>query len=157
MHVLERVRVLEFLAHQEGQFQVIKEEVQELFLGDLEDELVHALALVAGLALAAAAALAAGRLGQAVAGHELLVAGVHHFAVAAGAMVEDRLLKVLVRDTDLLALLHVGDGAVVNGLRYRLLDVLAVTAQEPVTVHRALVLAVQATVNNMTHSHADTC
>jgi hypothetical protein len=47
--------------HQVGQGQVLEEEFHELFLAEFEDELVHALAVLGGLAAApAAAALAAG-------------------------------------------------------------------------------------------------
>ncbi|MNY10340.1 hypothetical protein D3C86_1433140 [compost metagenome] len=150
-HGLEAVHAGQVLLHQVGQGQVLEHEVEELLLGDLEDEVVLALAGVAGLALAGTAATAAGGPRDALAGGELLVAGVDDGLPAAAAMVQHRLVDVARGDADLLAVLHVGDRAPADGLLHRLLDVVAVPSQEALAVHRALVLAVQSSVDDVTH------
>ena len=75
-------------ADQVGQRQVFEEDPHELFLGEAEDEVVLALAAVAGLRAAAGAAAAALRPLDAVALEVLLVARMHVLAVAALAVAE---------------------------------------------------------------------
>ncbi|MNN90502.1 hypothetical protein D3C81_2084600 [compost metagenome] len=71
---------------QVGQFEVLEHELEEFFLGNLEDEFVHALAGVAGLAAAAAAATTL-RPGDMFTGGEFLVARVHDGLLAPATMV----------------------------------------------------------------------
>ncbi|MNP00781.1 hypothetical protein D3C76_925770 [compost metagenome] len=135
---------------QVGQFEVFEHEFEKLFLGDLEDELIHALARVAGLATATAAATTLGP-GDVFAGGEFLVARVHDGLLAATTVVQHRFIDVPSRNADLLAMLHVHDGAAAHGLFDGLLDVLTVAPQKTLAVDRALVLAVQASVDYVAH------
>ena len=91
--------------------------------------------------------------GNGIAGHPFLVSGVHYFLSAALAMVEDTFFNVAGRNADFLAPLDIGNGALLNGIRHRFLDVVPVPAQEPFPVHCALVFAVQAPVDNVGHTH----
>ena len=102
---------------------------------------IFALALVAGLALAATAALPALRALDAVATHVLLVAGMHHVADAARAMVEHRLGQVLLRDAHLFAALEVADTAAVDRAAHCFLDLVFVAPHEALAVADGLVLA----------------
>src|SRR5690606_8530747 len=110
----------------------------------------HALAGVARLARPASAT-AALRARHVVAGGEFLVARVDGGLPPAAAVVQHRFVDVAAGNADLLAVLHVGDGAPADGLLHGLLDVLTVTPQEALTVHRALVLAVQTPVDDVAH------
>ena len=107
--ILEGLGVLEFLAGQVGQFEIVEQKIEEFFLSDLEGELIHTFAVRAGLALSGALASAALWLGDGVAGHKFLIAGVHHLPFAALAVVEDRFFNVPGRNTDLLAPFYIGD------------------------------------------------
>ncbi|MCY1444464.1 hypothetical protein D9M71_609370 [compost metagenome] len=71
--------------------------------------------------------------------------------LAATAMVQHRLVDVATGNADLLAMLHVGDGAPAHCLLDGLLDVVTVTPQKALAVDRALVLAVQASVDHIAH------
>ncbi|MNT91565.1 hypothetical protein D3C72_2326870 [compost metagenome] len=71
--------------------------------------------------------------------------------LAAAAVVKYRLIDVASGDADLLAVLHVGNGTAAHRLFDGFLDVLAVTPQEALAVNRALVLAVQTSVDHMAH------
>jgi len=82
---------------------------------------------------------------------ELLVAWVHDGLLAAPAMVQHRFIDVPSRNADLFAMFHVHDGTAAHGLFDGLLDVFTVTPQEALAVDRALVLAVQASVDNVAH------
>ncbi|MNZ98271.1 hypothetical protein D3C78_1175480 [compost metagenome] len=82
---------------------------------------------------------------------ELLVAGMDHGLFAAAAMVQHRLVDIATGYADLLAMLHVGNGAATYGLLDGFLDVVTVTPQETLAVDRALVLAVQASVDHIAH------
>ncbi|OMP13912.1 hypothetical protein COLO4_00647 [Corchorus olitorius] len=135
---------------QVGQFQVLEHEFEEFLLGDLEDELVHAFAGVARLATTTAAS-AALRPRDVFASGELLVARVDDSLLAATAMVQHRFVDIAARDADLLAMLHVGDGSAAHGLLDGFLDVITVTPQEALAVDRALVLAIQASVDDVAH------
>ncbi len=136
---------------QVGQFEVLEHELQEFFLGNLEDEVVHALAGVAGLAAAAATASAALRPGDVFTGGELLVAWVHDGLFAPATMVQHRFVDIAPRNADLLAMFHVHDGTAAYRLFDGLLDMFAVPPQEALAVDRALVLAVQASIYNVAH------
>ena len=140
-------------AHQVGQRQVLEEDLHELFLAQLEDEVVLAFAGIAGLALAAALATAALGPLDAVAADEVLVARVHHLADAALAMAEDRLAHVLLRDVHFLAALDVADAAAVDGALDRLADLLLVPAQEALAVADRLVLARQPAIDDALQRH----
>ena len=152
-YITEGFGVLEFFPGQIGQLQIVEQEVEKLFLGNLEGELIHAFSVRAGLALPLALATAALGFGDGVPGHPFLIAGVHHLAPATVAVVEYGLVNIPGGDAYFLAPFDIGDGALLHGIRHRLLDVVAVTAQEPFPVHCALVLAVQAPVNNVGHTH----
>ncbi len=147
---LEGVGAGDVALDQVGQLQVLEHEVEEFLLGDLEDEVVHAFAAVAGLA-AAAAAPAAGWTGDVLAGGEFLVAGVDDGLPPATAMVQHRFVDIAPGNADLLAVLHVGNGTPADGLLDGLLDVFTVAPQEALAVHRALVLAVQTPVDDVAH------
>ncbi len=106
---VERLVAGELALDQVGQLEPVEHELEELVLGELEDEIVDALAAVARLG--AAATTAALRARDAVSGEELLVPRVHRRALAAGTVMEDRLGDVVGGDRDLLAALDVGDAA----------------------------------------------
>ncbi len=85
------------------------------------------------------------------AGREFLVAGVHNSLFAAAAVVQHRLVDVPSGNADLLAMFHVRDGTAADGLFDGLFDVVTVTPQETLTVYRALVLAIEASVDHIAH------
>jgi hypothetical protein len=66
-------------------------------------------------------------------------------------MVQHRLVDISARDADLLAMLHIRNGAAAHGLFYGLFDVVTVTPQKTLTVYRALVLAIEASVDHIAH------
>ena len=148
---LEGVDAGQVALDQVGQFKVLEHEFEEFLLGDLEDELVHAFAGVTGLAAAPAACASPLGPGDMLAGSEFLVARVHHGLLATTPVVQHRFVDVPPGNADLFAMLHVGDGAAAHGLLDGLLDVVAVAPQKPLAVHRALVLAVQASVDYVAH------
>ncbi|MNV76383.1 hypothetical protein D3C71_1697300 [compost metagenome] len=82
---------------------------------------------------------------------EFLVAWVHDGLLATTAMVQNRFIDVPSRNADLLAMFHVHDGAAAHGLFDGFLDVLTVPPQKALAVDRALVLAVQASVDYVAH------
>ncbi|MDT4870844.1 hypothetical protein FQZ97_1059390 [compost metagenome] len=85
------------------------------------------------------------------AGGEFLVARVDDGLPAAAAVVQHGFVDVAAGNADLFAVFHVGDGAAADRLLHGLLDVITVTSQEALTVHRALVLAVQTPVDDVAH------
>src|SRR5471032_804520 len=147
---LEGVGAGQVAFDQVGQLQVFEHELQEFLLGNLEHKLVHAFAGIARLAWAFTAATALGALDM-FAGGELLVARVHDGLFAAATVVQHRFVNVASGNTDLLAMLHVGDGAAADGLFNGLFDVVTVTPQETLAVYRALVLAIEASVDHIAH------
>lgn len=149
-HGLEGICAGQVALDQVGQFEILEHEFEEFFLGDLEDELVHAFAGVAGLARPTAAATSR-RTGDVFASGEFLVAGVNHGLLAAATMVKHRFVDIATGDADLLAVLHIGDGTPADRLFDSLLDVVTVTPQEALTVHRALVLAIETSVDHIAH------
>ncbi|MNE09758.1 hypothetical protein D3C80_1024450 [compost metagenome] len=149
-HSLERVAAAEVAFDQVGQFQVLEHELEEFFLGDLEDEFVHALAGIAGLARASAAT-ASRWPGDVLAGSEFLVAGVDDCLLATTAMVQHRLIDIAAGNADLLAVFHVSDGAATYCFFNSFFDVVTVTPQESLAVHRALVLAIETSVDHVAH------
>jgi hypothetical protein len=134
-------------AHQVGQCEVLKEDLHELLLAEMEDEIVLTLAGVACLAAATRVATALRPL-DAVAAHVLAIARMHDFAHAPLPVVEDRLGDVLARDVDVLAALHVADAATVDRAPHRLADLVFVAPQEALAVADRLVLARQPPVND---------
>jgi hypothetical protein len=52
-----------------------------------------------------------------------------------------------------LAPFDIRDGSLLDRLRYRFFDVMAVTAQEPLPVHCAFVFTVQSPVDYVGHTH----
>jgi hypothetical protein len=131
------------------QGQIIKQELEKLFLGKLENEIIHALTAVGCFPRAPTAAGAALRALDSVTLHEFLVARVHDAAAATGAVVKDRLRDVIGRYHDLFTPVHVGDAAAVHRIRHRLPDVLLVAFQESLPVYRAFVLGIQPPVNDV--------
>ena len=142
-------RLGELRAGQARQRQVVEEDLHELFFGQVEDEVVLALARIAGLALTAAAARATLRPLDLVAAQVLLVARMHHLARAALAVAERRLADVAPRQVDVLALLDVADAATVDGTPHRVAQLLLVAAQEPFAVADGLVLARQTPIDDL--------
>src|SRR5690606_23609809 len=67
------------------------------------------------------------------------------------AVVQHRFVDVATRNADLFAVFHVGDGTPADGFLHRLLDMPTVALQEALAVYRALVLAVQTTVDDVAH------
>ncbi|MNE40093.1 hypothetical protein D3C80_1340820 [compost metagenome] len=135
---------------QVGQFQVLEHEFEKFLLGNLEDEFVHALAGIAGLA-SPTATTATLWPGDVFAGGEFLVAWVDHGLFATAAVVKHRLVDITTGNADLLAMFHIGNGAATYGLLDGFLDVVTVTPQKALAVDRALVLAVQASVDHIAH------
>lgn len=149
-HGLERVSPAEIAFHQIRQFEVFEHEFEEFFLSDLENEFVHALAGIASLAGTASAATSRWP-GDVFAGSEFLVAGVNHGLFAAATVVKHRFVDVATGNADLLTVFHVSDGTPADRLFDSLLDVITVTPQEALAVHRALVLAIETSVDHATH------
>ena len=141
-------RLGELRARQARQGQVVEEDLHELFLAEVEDEVVLALAGVAGLALAAAAA-AAPRPLDLVAAQVLLVAGMDDLARAALAVAEDRLADVALRNVDVLAALDVADAAAVDRAPHRVAHLVLIAAQEALAVADGLVLARQPPIDDL--------
>ena len=119
---LEGVCAGQLALDQVWQGEILEHEVEEFVLGYLKDELIHAFAAVARLT-AALAPTATLRAGDAVAGGELAVTGVHLGLATALAMVKNRLVDVAVGDADAFAVLYIGDRTTPHGLFNRLLDV----------------------------------
>jgi hypothetical protein len=76
---------------------------------------------------------------------------VNHRLLATTPVVQHRLIDIPAWNTDLLAMFHIGNGAAAHGLFYGLFDVVTVTPQETLTVYRALVLAIEASVDHIAH------
>src|SRR6185295_16216414 len=131
------------------QGEVVEEDLHELFLGEVEDEIVLTLPGIARLARAAAAAASALRPFDLVAAKVLLVARMHDLARAALAMAEGGLVDVALRDVDVLALLDVADAAAVDGTAHRFAHLLLVAAQEALAVADRLVLARKPPVDDL--------
>ncbi len=139
----------ELRAREVRQREVVEERLHELFLGEVEDEVVVPLAGVAGLAAARAAASAAVRPLDAVAGDVLAVARMHGLALAALAVAEHGLAQVALGNVDVLALLQVADAAAIDGTPDGLADLLLVAAQEALAVADRLVLAGQPSIDDL--------
>ncbi len=139
----------ELRAREVGQREVVEERLHELFLGEVEDEVVLALAGVARLAAAAAATPAAVGPLDAVAGHVFAVARMHRLALAALAVSEHRLAQVALGDVDVFALFEVADAAAVDRAPHGLADLLFVSAQEALAVADRLVLAGQPSIDDL--------
>jgi len=114
----------------------------------VEDEVVVPLARIAGLP-AAPTASAAFRPLDAVTAHIVLVAGVHHLALAALPMAEHRLGDVALGDVDVFPLRHVADAAAVDSTLHRLADLLLVAAQKALAVADGLVLSCKPPVDDL--------
>jgi hypothetical protein len=139
----------ELVAHQIRQFQVVEQQVEELFARQLEDEVVLALA-----------ALAAGpvrsrrrrplRALHPVTGLELLVAGMDMSRVPPdhGGTPARRCPWTGYRP---FAAVDVGDAAPVDGIGHGPLELRLVALQEALPIDGALVLGVDATVDEMGH------
>ena len=143
-----RLQVLEPDLDEVGQLEVVEEQVEELFLGEREGELV--LALAVGAALAAAPAPAALGLGDLVADLVLLVAG-QHVVVLAGVAAEREggLAQALGADGDLLGALGLGDLARLERVLDRLADLGLGAAQEALAIAETLGLRIEAPVDDL--------
>ena len=131
-----------------GQLQIVEEQVEELFLGEREGELV--LALAVGAALAAAPAAAALRLGDLVADLVFLVARQHVVALAGvAAEREGGLAQALGADGDLLRAFGLGDLARLERVLDRLADLGLGAAQEPLAIAEALGFRIEAPVDDL--------
>ena len=95
-----------------------------------------------------AAALGAG---DALALGELAVTRVHTILPTTLAVVQHGFVDIAAGNADLFAVLHVGNGATTDGFLDGFLDVLAVAAQKALAVDRALVLAIQASIDHVAH------
>ena len=142
-------RLGDLRAHHPRQREVVEEDLHELFLGEVEDEVVLSLARIARLALAAAAPGSALRPLDVVAAHVLLVARMDDLARAARAMAERRLADVALGQVDVLALLDVADAALVDGLPHRVAELALIAAQEPLAVADRLVLAGEPAIDDL--------
>ncbi len=69
--------------------------------------------------------------------------------LATATMVKHRLVDVAPGNTDLLAVFHIGNGAPADRLFDSLFDVITVTPQKPLAVYRALVLAIETSVDHI--------
>src|ERR1700739_3732601 len=74
-----------------------------------------------------------------------------HGLFAATTMVQYRLIDIATGNADLLAVFHIGDGTAAHGFLDRLFDMVTITPQEALTVHRALVLAIETSVDHIAH------
>ncbi len=111
-----RLRILELFANQVREFQVLEHEVEEFLLVELEDELIHAFALVAGLATRATAT-AAGTV-YAITANEFLVTGQDATLLAALSLVKYGFRNILFRNRYLFATIHVRDAAFAYRIAY---------------------------------------
>ncbi len=145
---LRRLQVLELDLDEVGQLQIVEEQVQELFLGEREGELV--LALAVGTALAAAPAPAALGFGDLVADLVFLVAR-QHVVVLAGVAAEREggLAQALRADGDLLRALGLGDLARLERVLDRLADLGLGAAQEALAIAEALGFRIEAPVDDL--------
>jgi hypothetical protein len=66
-------------------------------------------------------------------------------------MVQHRFVDVATGNADLFAMLHVGDGAAADGFFDCFLDVVTIPAQKTLPIHRALVLAIETSVDHIAH------
>ncbi|VVN60301.1 hypothetical protein PS685_03376 [Pseudomonas fluorescens] len=82
---------------------------------------------------------------------KLLVAGVNHGLLATTPVMHHRFIDIAARDADLLAMFHIRNGAAAHGLFYGLFNVVTVATQKTLTVNRALVLAIEASVDHIAH------
>ncbi|MNE47406.1 hypothetical protein D3C80_1418130 [compost metagenome] len=82
---------------------------------------------------------------------EFLVARVHDRLLATATVVKHRLVDVAAGNADLFAVFHIGNGAPADRLFDSLLDVITVAPQKPLAVHRALVLAIETSVDHIAH------
>lgn len=73
-------------------------------------------------------------------------------ATATVTVTKHRLVHILSGNGHLLALVHVGNGALAYCFRYRFLDVLAVAAQETLTIDGAAIAAIQTSIDQMGHA-----
>ena len=82
---------------------------------------------------------------------ELLVAGMNDGLFAAATMMKYRFVDIATGNTDLFTVLHVGDGSAADRLFDGFFDVVTVTPQEALAVYRALVFAIETSVDHITH------
>ena len=150
---LEGDRFLQVQLDHVGQFEILEEQVEELFARQHEAEIVLAVA-VAGLALAgtARAALAAG-FRQPVAGDEFLVARQDMVAPAtAGRVLEARLGRALDRNAHRMVAVDVSDLAGRDLVVDDALEFVARPPQEALAIAQALVLRIQAPIDIVRHA-----
>jgi hypothetical protein len=66
-------------------------------------------------------------------------------------MVKHRFVDIATGDADLFAVFHIGNGAPADRLFDGFLDVVTVAPQKALAVHRALVLAIETSVDHIAH------
>src|SRR5206468_7732180 len=129
--------------------QVVEDDLQELVARKGRGDVVLGLA-GACLATAPGAVL---RTQNAVAFPEVAIAGRDDLAIAAGPMAKDRFGNVLARNPDVAALLHVLHGTIGQDVVHRPADLLVVAAQKAGAIDGALVSAVPAPVDHVSHAN----
>src|SRR5439155_8343446 len=136
------------------QREIFEEILHELFTGDLKDELVFSLAILARLRAATTGPAAFGSW-NAIPAQEFLVARMHDLAGASGSMAEHGLGNVAPRDDDAFTLCDVADASPADRPADGVADLIAVATQEPLAVANRFVLAGEATIDDLLqHFHS---
>src|SRR5258708_9278371 len=131
-----------------GQFEIVEEVLHELVAAQLEHEVVLPFAFVAG-AVSAAAPTSAAWARNLVTANVIRVAGVHHFALAAGAVPERWLGNVVARNGDALRVLDIFNATVAYRFGYGATNVVLYATQKAFAICNALVLASQPAVDDL--------
>ena len=133
-----------------GKLQAIEDELQKLLAAKGKRKLVVPLSLVRSAAfLGTATTPLAARSTDFVTFQKLLITRRDDVACPARPVLKHGFGNVLGGNRYFLAALHVGDGAAVDRLLHRALDVLAVTLQKALPIDRALVLSVRSAINKV--------
>src|SRR5262249_11031073 len=142
------LQILELHLDEVRQLQIVEEQVEELFLGQGEGELI--LTFAVGAALAATASATALRLGDFVADFVALIAGQHVIPLPrVAAEREVRLAQALGTDGDLLRAFGLGDLAGFERVFDRLANLGLGAAQEALAVAKALGLRIETPVDDL--------
>ncbi len=140
-----------------GKLQAIEDELQKLLAAKGKRKLVVTFTLVGGAALARTiTAPLARRATNLIPLQKLLITRRDDITCPARPVLKHGFGNVLGGNRYFLAALHVGDGAAVDRLLHRALDVLAITLQEALPIDRALVLSVRSAINKVGHSTSST-
>src|SRR5215470_903694 len=128
-----------------GQFEIIKEQVEEFLASQNEAKGVLVLAF-AGLARPPAARA---RARQHVTFKKLLIPGQHIVFCSVGAAAKARFTHAVKRNADFAALEHVGNVAALRRIPHSLLHKCLGASQEPLAILEALTAWVEAPINNV--------